>query len=105
MHSVCYATSLARMLCICCILCARVYLHLHLYIIFVQTKNATMKLPFAHATVYLCPPQNGMTALMMACEHDQMEVVKKLLEMKADPNILDNVRIVYIYICMYVCEK
>ena len=84
---VCHAYAVYSVhVCICiCILC-------------VQTKNATMKLPFAHAIVYLCPPQNGMTALMMACEHDQMEVVKKLLEMKADPNILDNVRIVYM--CM-----
>ena len=70
--------------------------HMYICTICVQANSAIMELPFARTILYLCPPQNGMTALMMACEHDQMEVVKKLLEMKADPNILDNVCIVYI---------
>ena len=33
-----------------------------------------------------------MTPLMVACEHQQVKVAEMLLQAKADPNILDNVR-------------
>ena len=41
--------------------------------------------------VYVCCIQEGLTSLMLATNNGHAEVVKELLDAKADPNLTDKV--------------